>query len=77
MGSKFYTIRFKDMIGLGSVAISIHFLTKIYLGSYHFMKKHLDHDPLPPLDISEFAVTIKLYDLMKHPTVLRISGIAS
>jgi hypothetical protein len=49
MGSKFYTIRFKDRIGLGSGPIPIHFWTKIYLGSYHFGKKHLDRDPLPPL----------------------------
>jgi hypothetical protein len=49
MGSKFYTIRFKDRIGLGSGLISIHFLAKIYLEPYHFMKKHLDRDPLPPL----------------------------
>jgi hypothetical protein len=50
MCSKFYTIRFKDRVELGSVPISIHFWTKIYLGPYHFVKKHLDHDPLPPLD---------------------------
>jgi hypothetical protein len=49
MGSKFYTIRFKDRIKLGSDSISIHFLTKIYLCPYHFVKKHLDRDPLPPL----------------------------
>jgi hypothetical protein len=23
------------------------FLIKIYLGTYHFVKKHLDRDPLP------------------------------
>jgi hypothetical protein len=28
------------------------FLTKIYLESYHCVKKHLDRDPLPPLDTS-------------------------
>jgi hypothetical protein len=49
MGSKFYTIKFKDQIELGSGPISIHFLTKIYLGTYHFVKKHLDRDLLPPL----------------------------
>jgi hypothetical protein len=47
MGYKFYTIKFKDRIGLGSNHISIHFLTKIYLGPYYFVMKHLDHDPLP------------------------------
>jgi hypothetical protein len=31
IGSKFYTIKFKDRIGLGSDSISIHFLTKINL----------------------------------------------
>jgi hypothetical protein len=48
-GSKFYTTKFKDRIGLGSDPISIHFRTKIYLESYYFVKKHLDRDPLPPL----------------------------
>jgi hypothetical protein len=28
------------------------FLTTNYLGSYYFMKKYLDHIPLPPLLIS-------------------------
>jgi hypothetical protein len=32
ISSKFYTIKFKDRVGLGSGSISIHFLTKIYLG---------------------------------------------
>jgi hypothetical protein len=32
MGSKFYTIRFNDRIGLELSYISNHFLTKIYLG---------------------------------------------
>jgi hypothetical protein len=55
MGSKFYTIRFKDLIGLGSGPISIYFLTIKYLGPYHFVKKHLDRDPLPPLFLREIA----------------------
>jgi hypothetical protein len=53
MGSKFYTITFKDRIGLGSGSISIHFLTNNYLGRCHFVKKHLDYDPLPPLVMTE------------------------
>jgi hypothetical protein len=32
MGFKFYTIKYKDWIELGSVSISIHFLTKIIWG---------------------------------------------
>jgi hypothetical protein len=48
MDSKFYTIRFKEIeLGLGHICI--YFLSKIYLEPYHFMKKHLDRDPLPPL----------------------------
>lgn len=47
MSSKFYTIKFKDRIELGSDSIFIHFLTKIYLGPCQFVKKHLDRDPLP------------------------------
>jgi hypothetical protein len=39
MGSKFYTIRFKDQIGSGSNSISIRFWTKIYLGPYHFCEE--------------------------------------
>jgi hypothetical protein len=50
MGFQFYIIKFKDRIGLGSSLIFIHFWTKIYLGSYCFVKKHLDRDPLPPVD---------------------------
>jgi hypothetical protein len=60
MGSKFYTIRFKDRIGLGSGPISIHFLTKIYLGPYHFVKKHLDRGPLPPLLASHSSSKVLL-----------------
>jgi hypothetical protein len=33
MNSKFYTIRFKDQVGLESNFIYINFLTKIYLAS--------------------------------------------
>jgi hypothetical protein len=47
ISSKFYTIRFKDLIRIRLYFYL--FLTKIYLGFYHFMKKHLDHDPLPTL----------------------------
>jgi hypothetical protein len=48
MGSKFYTIRFKDRIGIESGPISIIFWTKICLGPYLFVKKHLNRDALPP-----------------------------
>jgi hypothetical protein len=47
MGSKFYTIRFKDWIRIGLYFYS--FLTKIYLGPYHSVKNHLDPNQLPPL----------------------------
>jgi hypothetical protein len=50
ISSKFYTII------LRSDPISIYFWTAFYLGSYHFMKKHLNRDPLPPLDASEIAL---------------------
>jgi hypothetical protein len=49
MGCKFCTIRFKDQVGLGSGFISSHFWTIIYLGPWHFVKNHMDHNPLPPL----------------------------
>jgi hypothetical protein len=52
MSSKFYTIRFKDRIGLGPSSITIYFLTKIYLESYRFVKNYLDRDPLSPLILS-------------------------
>jgi hypothetical protein len=48
MDSKFYAIRFKNWIRLESDPIYIHFWIKIFLELYHFMKKHLDRDPLPP-----------------------------
>jgi hypothetical protein len=56
MVSKFYTIKFKNRIKLGLSPISIHFLTKVYLMSYHFMKKHLDCDPLPPYYSTSFSM---------------------
>jgi hypothetical protein len=49
MSSKFYIIKFKDRIGLGSCSIFIHFWAKIIEGLKQIMKKHLDRDPLPPL----------------------------
>jgi hypothetical protein len=49
-GSKFYT-RFNDRIRLRLDHISIYFSTTNYLGSYNFVKKYLDRDLLPPLDI--------------------------
>jgi hypothetical protein len=58
MGSKFYTIRFKDQIRLGSDSISIYFWTTNYLGPYHFKKKHLDHDPLSSLSTSYNVISV-------------------
>jgi hypothetical protein len=49
MDFKFYTIRFKNQVGLKSDFISIYFWTKIYLELYHFVKKHLYRDTLPSL----------------------------
>jgi hypothetical protein len=54
MGLKFYTIKLKDRIGLGSDFISIHFLTINKLGPYQIVKNHLDRDPLPPLRVLHF-----------------------
>jgi hypothetical protein len=36
------------MIELGYCSIFIYLWTKIYLGSYHFVNKDLDHDTLLP-----------------------------
>jgi hypothetical protein len=51
MSLKFYTIKLKGRIGLGSDFIFIHFWTINKLGPYQIVKSHLDRDPLPPLTV--------------------------
>jgi hypothetical protein len=46
MDSKFYNIKFKDYIRIGSYFYSF---LNIYLVLYLFTKKHLDDNPLPEL----------------------------
>jgi hypothetical protein len=60
MSSKFYIIRFKDQIILESNRISIKFLTKIYLRSYHFhiVNNHLDRDSLPLLVVYDLFMVL-------------------
>jgi hypothetical protein len=65
MGCKFCTIRFKDQVGLGSGFISSHFWTIIYLGPWHFVKNHMDHNPLPPLHIAETDFFIYMVTLTR------------
>jgi hypothetical protein len=57
MGLKFYAIKLKDRIELGSGFISIYFLTINKLGPYQIVKSHLDRDPLPPLAVGACACT--------------------
>jgi hypothetical protein len=53
MCSKFYAIRFKYQIRIKSYFYL--FLTKIYLRSYYFVKKHLDHGLLLSLSVTQFG----------------------